>query len=127
MPGGVFGVEGVGGVDGRIGDGKDAEWVGGEDGVLEDEGGLGSALPETGEEHREEACLGEEEQGPDAGLGEHVHRSAGGEDDGRGSEEGEEEEGEPGSGEVVTEGSEGGAEGAADAAVGLAVAAEVLA
>src|SRR6266567_933508 len=61
------------------------------------------------------------------GLGKHVHRGAGGEDDGGGSEEGEKEEGEPGSGEVVTQGSEGGEEGAADAAVRFSVRAEVLA
>ncbi len=127
VPDGVFGVERVCCADGGAGDGQDGERVGIEDGVLEGEGGLGSALPEAGEEHREEACLGEEEHGPDAGLGEHVHGGAGGEDDGGGSEEGEEEEGEPGSGEVVTEGSEGRAEGAADAAVWFSVMPIVLA
>ncbi len=54
LPVGVSGVERVGG-DGCVGDGEDAEGVGIEDGVLEREGGLGSALPETGEEHQEEA------------------------------------------------------------------------
>jgi hypothetical protein len=44
-----------------------------EHGVLEGEGGFGSALPEAGEEHEEEAELREEERGPDARLREHVH------------------------------------------------------
>ena len=93
--------------------------VGAADGVLEGEGGFGSALPEAGEEHEEETELGEEEGGPDAGLREHVHRDAGGEDDGGESEEGEEEEDGPGAEEVAAEGSPGGAEGAANAAVGF--------
>jgi hypothetical protein len=45
----------------------------GEDGVLEGEGGFDSALPVAGEEHKEEAELGEEKHGPDARLREHVH------------------------------------------------------
>ena len=61
--------------------------------------------------------MSQEELGPDAGLGERVHGDAAGERDGGGSEEGEEEEGTPGSAEVVAEGSKGGAEGVADAAV----------
>jgi hypothetical protein len=40
---------------------------------LEGEGGFGSALPEAGEEHEEEAELGEEKRGPDARLRKHVH------------------------------------------------------
>jgi hypothetical protein len=122
----VFGVERVGG-DGRVGDGKDVQGVGIDDGVLERESGLGSALPEAGEEHEEETNLGEEELGPDTGLGERVHGDAAGKGGGGGSEEREEEEGTPGSAEVVAEGTEGGTDGVADATIGFAVGAKVLA
>jgi hypothetical protein len=85
---------------------------------LEGQGGFGSALPEAGEEHKEEAELSEQEGGPDAGLSEHVHRCSRGEDDGGKSQDSEEEEDWPGLREVGAEGSPGGAEGAANAAVG---------
>jgi hypothetical protein len=91
---------------------------------LEGERGFGSALPEAGEEHEEEAQLGEEKHGPDARLREHVHRDAGGEDDGGESEESEEEKDGPGFGEVSAECSPCGSEGAADAAVGFGLLAE---
>jgi hypothetical protein len=55
------------------GDGKNGWQCRGGDGVLKGEGGFGSALPEAGEEHEEEAELGEEKRGPDARLREHVH------------------------------------------------------
>jgi hypothetical protein len=45
----------------------------GGDGVLKGEGGFGTALPEAGEKHEEQAELGEEKHGPDARLREHVH------------------------------------------------------
>ena len=92
-----------GGLVDDAGDGEDRRNGCGEDGVLKGEGGFGSALPEAGEEHEEEAKLSEEEHGPDTGLGEHVHRGAGGEEDGGDSEDGEEEEDGPGLSEVVAE------------------------
>jgi hypothetical protein len=55
------------------GDGRNGWQCWGGDGVLEGERGFGSALPEAGEEHEEEAELGEEKRGPDARLREHVH------------------------------------------------------
>ena len=61
----------------------------GEDGVLEGEGCLGSALPEASEQEKEETKLGEEEGWPDSRLREHMHRSAGGEDHGGRPEDGE--------------------------------------
>jgi hypothetical protein len=53
---------------------RKGKWrCGGRNGVLEGEGGFGSALPEAGEKHHKEAELGEEKRGPDARLREHVH------------------------------------------------------
>ena len=54
----------------------------GEDGVLEGEGSLGSALPKASEQENEEPKLGEQEGRPDSWLREHMHRSAGAEDNG---------------------------------------------
>jgi hypothetical protein len=117
-------MKGIDGVD-YARDRKDwRQWRVG-DGVLEGEGGFGTALPEAGEEHEEETELSEQEGGPDSGLSEHVHRGAGGKDDGAGAEESEEEEDRPGLGEVTPQGSPGGGEGSADAPVGLAVWAQV--
>jgi hypothetical protein len=71
-PDAVGGMQGIGGIDG-VRD-RSKAWQGrGHDGVLEGEGGFGSALPETGEEHEEEAKLCEEKRRPDARLREHVH------------------------------------------------------
>jgi hypothetical protein len=91
----VMWMEGIDWVD-YAGDGKNWRkgWVG--DGILKDQRGFGSALPEAGEEHKEETELGEKKHGPDSGLGEHVHGGSGGEDDGAESEESEEEEDGPG-------------------------------
>lgn len=116
MDSGVW-VEGIVGIDDTSG-GKNRvcrRW----DGVLKSERGFGSALPEAREEHEEEAELSEQEGGPDARLGEHVHRCSRGKDDGGESQDSEEEEDRPGLGEVCLEGSPCGAEGAANAAVGL--------
>jgi hypothetical protein len=66
------GVKGICGIN-AVRYGKDKWRCGGRDGVLESEGGFGSALPEAGEEHEKEAELGEEKRGPDARLREHVH------------------------------------------------------
>jgi hypothetical protein len=65
-------VKGVAGVD-YGGDGKNGwkTYVG--DGVLQGERGFDSALPEAGEKHEEKTKLGEQEDGPDSGLSEHVH------------------------------------------------------
>jgi hypothetical protein len=100
-------------------DGKDGRkgWVG--DWVLKDERGFGSALPEAGEEHKEETELGKKKHGPDAGLGEHVHCGAGGKDDGGESEDSEEEEDGPGLREVIVKSSPCGTEGTVDAAIGF--------
>ena len=68
----VFGVERVDGID-YAGDWEDRWKFGRRDGVLESQGGLGSALPEAREEHEEQTELGEQEGGPDSELGEHVH------------------------------------------------------
>jgi len=87
----VIRVQGVDGVY-LANDRKDGKGRGGEDGVLEGEGCLGSALPEACEQEEEEAKLGEEEGWPDSRLRQHVHGDAGGEDDGGRSEECEEEE-----------------------------------
>jgi hypothetical protein len=71
---GMKGIDGIGmGGIGGTGDGKNGWKRRGGDGVLEGEGGFRSALPEAGEEHEEEAELGEEKGGPDARLREHVH------------------------------------------------------
>jgi len=66
------GMKGIGGTR-CAGDRENGWQCGGGDGVLEGEGGFGSALPEAGEEHEEEAELGEEKHGPDTRLREHVH------------------------------------------------------
>ena len=117
----------VQGIDGvyLANDRKDGQGRRGEDGVLEGERCLGSALPEASEQEKEEAKLGEEEGWPDSRLREHMHRSAGGEDDGGRSEDGEKEKYGPRLRKVSAEGSPGGSERAADAAVRLAVMAEM--
>ena len=65
-------VKGVDRVD-YAGDGKDGRqiWIG--NGVLQDERGFDSALPETCEKHEEEAELSQEKCWPYAWLSEHVH------------------------------------------------------
>jgi hypothetical protein len=110
----VMWMEGISRVD-YVCDGKG--WVG--DWVLQDERGFGSALPETGEEHKEETELGEKKHRPDAGLREHVHCGAGGKDDGGESEDSEEEEDGPGLREVIAKSSPCGTEGTEDAAIGF--------
>jgi hypothetical protein len=66
------GMKGIGGISGA-GDRESGWQRRGGDGVLEGEGGFGSALPEAGEKHHEEAELGEQKRWPDARLREHVH------------------------------------------------------
>lgn len=97
----------------------------GEDGVLEGEGCLGSALPEASEQVYEQANLSEEEGGPDSRLRKHVHGDACGEDDGRRSEDGEKKEDGPSLRKVGAEGSPGRGESATDAPIGLAVMSEM--
>jgi hypothetical protein len=60
-----------------------------EDGILEGERGLGTALPKASEQEKEQAKLGEKEGWPNSRLREHMHGSAGGEDDGARAEDGE--------------------------------------
>lgn len=84
-------------------------------------------MPEAGEEHEEKAELSEEEDGPDAGLGQHVHGDSGGERKGGEAEERKADEAEVGAVMVVAQGAKCGQEGAADAAVGSSVGAKVAA
>lgn len=94
------------------------------DGILKGQGCLGSALPEAGEEHEEEAELGEQEGGPDPRLRKHVHRSVRSEDDSGESDDGEEEKDGPGLREVCPQGPPGRGDGAEYAAIRLVVGTE---
>jgi hypothetical protein len=93
--------------------------------VLKDEGGFGSALPEAGEEHQEEAQLSDKKHGPDTGLGQDMHRRASGEKGGERSQSRKQEKDQPYASEMVSKQPEGRAKGAANTAVGLVVGSKV--